>query len=103
MTATQSASHPEHVGILAIEAVWPATYVRLDRFQTRAIMDIPPCRCKNPLPSMLHQGELEQHDGVAAGKYTVGLGQVLQDCYPIKPRNCVRPLECWSFALTKLS
>ena len=40
---------PENVGILAIEALFPSQYV--------------------------DQTELEQYDGVAAGKYTIGLGQ----------------------------
>ncbi|KAB0803199.1 hypothetical protein PPYR_00169 [Photinus pyralis] len=42
-------SWPEDVGILAIETVFPSLYV--------------------------DQTELEQYDGVSAGKYTVGLGQ----------------------------
>jgi len=40
---------PEHVGILALEMVVPSTYVNLN--------------------------DLEQHDGVSKGKYTIGLSQ----------------------------
>eukprot|EP00850_Spirogloea_muscicola_P007470 SM000038S14283 [mRNA] locus=s38:28726:32526:+ [translate_table: standard] len=40
---------PAHVGILAMEVYFPPTYVE--------------------------QAELETHDGVSAGKYTIGLGQ----------------------------
>ncbi|XP_060844573.1 hydroxymethylglutaryl-CoA synthase 1-like [Rhopalosiphum padi] len=40
---------PEHVGILALEIVVPSTYV--------------------------NQNDLELHDGVSKGKYTIGLGQ----------------------------
>eukprot|EP00850_Spirogloea_muscicola_P018737 SM000175S03284 [mRNA] locus=s175:63362:67147:- [translate_table: standard] len=40
---------PAHVGILAMEVYFPPTYVE--------------------------QAELEAHDGVSAGKYTIGLGQ----------------------------
>jgi len=42
-------SRPEGVGIIAIEAYFPSQYV--------------------------DQAELEQFDGVSAGKYTAGLGQ----------------------------
>lgn len=42
-------SWPENVGILAIELIFPSQYV--------------------------DQSELEKHDGVSAGKYTIGLGQ----------------------------
>ena len=48
MDNTQS-KWPEHVGILALEIVVPSTYV--------------------------NQNELELHDGVSKGKYTIGLGQ----------------------------
>lgn len=44
-----SGSWPENVGILAIELIFPSQYV--------------------------DQSELEKHDGVSAGKYTIGLGQ----------------------------
>jgi hydroxymethylglutaryl-CoA synthase len=40
---------PENVGIVAVETYFPSTYVK--------------------------QAELEQFDGVSAGKYTIGLGQ----------------------------
>jgi len=40
---------PDHVGILALEIVVPSTYV--------------------------NQTDLELHDGVSKGKYTIGLGQ----------------------------
>lgn len=40
---------PDHVGILALELVVPSTYV--------------------------NQNDLELHDGVSKGKYTIGLGQ----------------------------
>lgn len=42
-------SRPEGVGIIAIEAYFPSQYV--------------------------DQADLEQYDGVSAGKYTAGLGQ----------------------------
>ncbi|KAJ2134065.1 3-hydroxy-3-methylglutaryl coenzyme A synthase, partial [Coemansia sp. RSA 788] len=42
-------SRAENVGILAIDVYFPSRYV--------------------------DQTELEQHDGVSAGKYTIGLGQ----------------------------
>lgn len=41
--------HPQNVGIVAVEIYFPNTYVS--------------------------QTDLEKYDGVAAGKYTVGLGQ----------------------------
>ena len=52
MTAIQPAWHPEHVGILAIEAVWPATYVRLDPFLDMSDRGDAYRRCLKP-PSML--------------------------------------------------
>lgn len=47
--SASSGCWPENVGILAIELIFPSQYV--------------------------DQSELEKHDGVSAGKYTIGLGQ----------------------------
>lgn len=49
MDIDQVGKWPEHVGILALELIVPSRYV--------------------------NQNDLELHDGVSKGKYTIGLGQ----------------------------
>lgn len=49
MDVDQLGKWPEHVGILALELIVPSRYV--------------------------NQNDLELHDGVSKGKYTIGLGQ----------------------------
>ena len=56
---------PQQVGILAMDIYFPHQYVDQVGF---------PCSHQFPLNSSL-QAELETHDGVSSGKYTVGLGQ----------------------------
>ena len=51
---------PENVGILALEPYFPSTY--------------------------LEQSELEAHNGVSAGKYTIGLGQAQMSLCTDNPR-----------------
>ncbi|OLN85090.1 Hydroxymethylglutaryl-CoA synthase 2 [Colletotrichum chlorophyti] len=64
------ASRPENIGIKAIEIYFPNQYVQ--------------------------QSELEVHDGVSAGKYTIGLGQT-------KMAFCDDREDIYSFALTATS
>ena len=109
----RSASCSDHVGILACEVYWPATYVRIIPTTTTTNPPIQPpthppacfvaqlygsilihprnSSCfitTTSVPTCPHhrlhpiicvwqvdQSELEHHDGVAAGKYTIGLGQ----------------------------
>lgn len=49
LTSATASARPEHVGIHAMDMYFPKNYVR--------------------------QSDLEQHNGVSAGKYTIGLGQ----------------------------
>lgn len=64
------ASRPQNIGIKAIEVYFPSQYVE--------------------------QSELEQFDGVSAGKYTIGLGQT-------KMAFCDDREDIYSFALTAVS
>ncbi|KAJ0119450.1 hypothetical protein N8I77_011043 [Diaporthe amygdali] len=64
------ASRPQNIGIKAIEIYFPSQYVE--------------------------QSELEQFDGVSAGKYTIGLGQT-------KMAFCDDREDIYSFALTAVS
>ncbi|ROW06632.1 hypothetical protein VPNG_06705 [Cytospora leucostoma] len=64
------ASRPQNIGIKAIEIYFPSQYVE--------------------------QSELEQFDGVSAGKYTIGLGQT-------KMSFCDDREDIYSFALTAVS
>ncbi|KAF2723091.1 hydroxymethylglutaryl-CoA synthase [Polychaeton citri CBS 116435] len=64
------ASRPQNIGIKAIELYFPSQYV--------------------------DQSELEKHDGIAAGKYTIGLGQT-------KMSFCDDREDIYSFALTAVS
>ncbi|KAG8169443.1 hypothetical protein KVR01_000188 [Diaporthe batatas] len=64
------ASRPQNIGVKAIEVYFPSQYVE--------------------------QSELEQFDGVSAGKYTIGLGQT-------KMAFCDDREDIYSFALTAVS
>ncbi|RYC55628.1 hypothetical protein CHU98_g10581 [Xylaria longipes] len=64
------ASRPHNIGIKAIELYFPSQYVE--------------------------QAELEKHDGVSTGKYTIGLGQT-------KMTFCDDREDIYSFALTATS
>jgi hydroxymethylglutaryl-CoA synthase len=64
------ASRPQNIGIKAIELYFPSQYVE--------------------------QSELEKHDGVSTGKYTIGLGQT-------KMTFCDDREDIYSFALTATS
>ncbi|KUI55693.1 Hydroxymethylglutaryl-CoA synthase [Cytospora mali] len=64
------ASRPQNIGVKAIEIYFPSQYVE--------------------------QSELEQFDGVSAGKYTIGLGQT-------KMSFCDDREDIYSFALTAVS
>ncbi|ROW08478.1 hypothetical protein VMCG_03022 [Cytospora schulzeri] len=64
------ASRPQNIGVKAIELYFPSQYVE--------------------------QSELEQFDGVSAGKYTIGLGQT-------KMSFCDDREDIYSFALTAVS
>ncbi|POS76566.1 hydroxymethylglutaryl-CoA synthase [Diaporthe helianthi] len=64
------ATRPQNIGIKAIEVYFPSQYVE--------------------------QSELEQFDGVSAGKYTIGLGQT-------KMAFCDDREDIYSFALTAVS
>ncbi|KAI1116457.1 hydroxymethylglutaryl-coenzyme A synthase C terminal-domain-containing protein [Nemania sp. NC0429] len=64
------ASRPQNIGIKAIELYFPSQYVE--------------------------QAELEKHDGVSTGKYTIGLGQT-------KMTFCDDREDIYSFALTATS
>jgi hydroxymethylglutaryl-CoA synthase len=48
-SSSSSSANEKHVGILAVEVYTPSTYIS--------------------------QAKLEEHSGVAAGKFTIGLGQ----------------------------
>lgn len=58
-------NHPENVGILAIHAYFPNTYVT----QSDLGALLSPCRLYS------HSYNLEAVDSVLVGKYTIGLGQ----------------------------
>jgi hydroxymethylglutaryl-CoA synthase len=62
------AGRPQNIGIKAIEIYFPSQ-VRAQSGQTAIVKPVLiPFQC-------VDQADLEKFDGVAAGKYTIGLGQ----------------------------
>jgi hypothetical protein len=64
--ATEDARYPANVGIVGLDAYFPRTYV------DQVALGTPLLSCC----VSTHALHAEQHDGVSAGKYTIGLGQL---------------------------
>lgn len=59
-------ARPQNIGIKAIEVYFPRQVCFLYRNKVKFILISSQC---------VDQAELEKHDGVSEGKYTIGLGQ----------------------------